>query len=164
MSEINIEELERLAKAAAPGPWCRRDFHSSGQKNGVDDSDGDVVCASYSSLRPKSFDFIAAANPSAVLALIDRVKKAEAQQAGPARLTDNDVVDLFQTWNTTYGTSHADLIRAVETAVLERNGLKPIPTAVTIAPRGYSFHGGQLQKDELGTLTRKPQAKGDCNG
>ena len=37
----------------------------------------------------------------------------------------------------------------------------PIPTQVTIAPRGYSFHGGQLQKDELGTLTRKPQAKGD---
>ena len=42
-----------------------------------------------------------------------------------ARLTDNDVVDLFQAWNTTYGTSHADLIRAVETAVLERNGLNP---------------------------------------
>ena len=53
------------------------------------------------------------------------IAAAEAQQAGPVRLTDNDVVDLFQTWNTTYGTSHADLIRAVETSVLERNGLKP---------------------------------------
>ena len=52
----------------------------------------------------------------------------QTQQAGPARLTDNDVVDLFQAWNTTYGTSHADLIRAVETAVLERNGLNP-PTS-----------------------------------
>ena len=29
----------------------------------------------------------------------------------------------------------------------------PIPTAFTIAPRGYSFHGGQLQKNELGSLT-----------
>lgn len=37
----------------------------------------------------------------------------------------------------------------------------PIPTQVTIAPRGYSWHGDRLQKDELGTLTRKPQAKGD---
>ena len=85
MSEINIEELERLAKAAAPGPWRRQDFHSSGQKNGVDDSDG-MLFASYSSLRPKSFDFIAAANLRR-LALITRVK-AGAQQAGPARLTD----------------------------------------------------------------------------
>lgn len=35
------------------------------------------------------------------------------------------------------------------------------PTRVTIAPRFYSWHGDRLQKDELGTLTRKPPAKGD---
>ena len=28
-----------------------------------------------------------------------------------------------------------------------------IPTAITIAPRGYSFHGKQLSNDELGTVT-----------
>ena len=28
-----------------------------------------------------------------------------------------------------------------------------IPAAITIAPRGYSFHGKQLSNDELGTVT-----------
>ena len=44
--------------------------------------------------------------------------------AAPARLTDSDVVDLFQAWNTTDGASHADLILSVETAVLRANGFK----------------------------------------
>jgi len=97
-NETNIEELERLAKAAAPGPWRRQDFRSSGEKNGIDDSDGDVVCASYGRLRPKSFDFIAAANPSAVLSLIDRLKKAEAElERERMRLTACGVVALADT-------------------------------------------------------------------
>ena len=54
---------------------------------------------------------------------IDRVMAEAAQKA--VLLTDEDLVDLFQAWNTTYGTSYADLIRAAETAVLERNGLNP---------------------------------------
>lgn len=32
-----------------------------------------------------------------------------------------------------------------------------IPTALTVAPRGYSFHGSRMVKDELGTLTRQPE-------
>ena len=31
-----------------------------------------------------------------------------------------------------------------------------IPTEITIAPRGHSFHGDKLQKDELGSVV-KPQ-------
>ena len=44
--------------------------------------------------------------------------------AAPVRLTDSDVVDLFQAWITTDGASHADLILSVETAVLRANGFK----------------------------------------
>ena len=44
--------------------------------------------------------------------------------AAPVRLTDSDVADLFQAWNTTDGASHADLILSVETAVLRANGFK----------------------------------------
>ena len=44
--------------------------------------------------------------------------------AAPVRLTDYDVVDLFQAWNTTDGASHADLILSVESAVLRANGFK----------------------------------------
>ena len=31
---------------------------------------------------------------------------------------------------------------------------RPIPTQVTIAPRGYSWHGAQLVHDELGSVMR----------
>lgn len=44
--------------------------------------------------------------------------------AAPVRLTDSDVVDLFQAWITTDGASYADLILSVETAVLRANGFK----------------------------------------
>ena len=44
--------------------------------------------------------------------------------AAPVRMTDSDVVDLFQAWNTTDGASHADLILSVETFVLRANGFK----------------------------------------
>ena len=44
--------------------------------------------------------------------------------AAPVRLTDSDVVDLFQAWNMNDGASYADLIRSVETAVLRANGFK----------------------------------------
>lgn len=47
---------------------------------------------------------------------------ADPPVAAPVRLTDSDVVDLFQAWNTTDGASHADLILSVETAVLRANG------------------------------------------
>ena len=49
---------------------------------------------------------------------------ADPPVAAPVRLTDSDVVDLFQAWNTTDGASHADLILSVETAVLRANGFK----------------------------------------
>ena len=87
------------------------------------------------------------------------IAAAEAQQAGPVRLTDEDI--KFVLGLTSASGLAARIARLTENAVIERNGLKPIPTAVTVAPRGYSWHGDRLQKDELGTLTRKPQAKGD---
>ena len=42
--------------------------------------------------------------------------------AAPVRLTDLQVIDLFHAWNDTAGSSHADLIRSVETAALVANG------------------------------------------
>lgn len=73
----NPDELERLARAATPGPW----------QNGFDDlegvvslgakDDGNVVClppASFMELSQVRWDdnaaFIAAANPATILALL----------------------------------------------------------------------------------------------
>lgn len=87
------------------------------------------------------------------------ISAAESKQVGPVRLTDEEIKSVLKL--TSASGLAARIARLTENAVLERNGLKPIPTAVTVAPRGYSWHGDRLQKDELGTLTRNPQAKGD---
>ena len=149
-NEINLEELEALANAAGGVKWiaCGPSYGEAkpaflDEVNVDDDEYPEAVCQYPAGCRSDVSDkmaYIAEANPATLLSLLDRLKSAEAERdAMAARLAELEGQD----------------------AVLERNGLKPIPTAVTIAPRGYSFHGVHLQKDELGTLTRKPQAKGD---
>lgn len=70
---------------------------------------------------------IATANPSTILSLIDRVKKAEAQQAGPVWLTDADFFEEIER----AGIPVEDVALAcaikdlVQTAVLRANGLNP---------------------------------------
>lgn len=66
---IDLDELERLAKAAGSGPWKRND-------ECVYDSMGDAVADVYSSLDANA-DFIAATNPETVLALVKRVRELE---------------------------------------------------------------------------------------
>lgn len=98
-TEINIEELERLAKAATSGPWRRQDFFCGHERNGINDSNDGCICSSFGGRkRPEDFDFIAAANPSAVLALIDRLKKSEADlERERIRLAACGVVALADT-------------------------------------------------------------------
>lgn len=73
MTEIDLNDLREKAEAATPGPWS-----SSGSQ--VWGHDGNLVAAvrDHSELvdRPDA-EFIAAANPATVLALIERLKTAE---------------------------------------------------------------------------------------
>lgn len=62
---IDLDELERLAKAAAPGPWEQNE-------GCVHDALGDCV-----TLDTSSGAYIAAANPETVLALVKRVRELE---------------------------------------------------------------------------------------
>lgn len=88
---IDIEDLEQKAKAATPGPWigCGPSFGGSLPKylNEVvidrpgDEDDGYAVAYSPVGLDVEAtadMDFIAAANPTAVIELISRLKAAEA--------------------------------------------------------------------------------------
>ena len=84
-NEINIEEMERLANAATPGPWK---LVGTVEQAGGDYKDiipTSVSCGAFcQGGTPDRADeadlaFIAAANPSAILALLDRLKKAEAE-------------------------------------------------------------------------------------
>lgn len=77
------EELERLARAASPGPWGAGDGNYPGS---AVRSYGDDICETADKVenevgaRRSAADaaFIAAFNPSTALALLERVRKAEA--------------------------------------------------------------------------------------
>jgi len=65
MTDLNKAELRRIAEAANPGPW----FVSNGMGEVRDDHD-DYVCDTCE-IHPANSRFIAAANPAAILALLD---------------------------------------------------------------------------------------------
>lgn len=75
MSDLDLGALKALAEKATPGPWVV----TGGDNNlyGVDAQD-DYVTLSDSTLPVSDAEFIAAANPEVVLALIERVQAAEA--------------------------------------------------------------------------------------
>ena len=85
-NEINIEELERLAKAATPGPWkaCGTVEQIGGDYKDIIPTSVSCMAYCYGGSADRAEDkdliFIAAANPSAVISLIDRLKKAEAER------------------------------------------------------------------------------------
>ena len=81
MGVFNLAELERLARAATPGPWewwTSNSFRRLSARR-----DGDVLCAvscrdGVPDIKGSEAnkDFIAGANPETVLALIERLKEA----------------------------------------------------------------------------------------
>lgn len=78
---IDLDELRKLAEAATPGPWH---FHQD-DGTALDISEvciprpeEDVDLSIASLLEDRDGAFIAAANPATVLALLDRVERAEA--------------------------------------------------------------------------------------
>jgi hypothetical protein len=72
MSDIDLDKLERLARAATPGPWRQREQRDDGS-----------TLASYEqgcfvespNMAGEDAAYIAAANPSVVLALIERLRR-----------------------------------------------------------------------------------------
>jgi hypothetical protein len=69
---IDIDEIEALAKAATPGPWQSSQYDDLEDSNGHDllTSSGGVSCFN----RAGDADFVAAANPATILALIAEVR------------------------------------------------------------------------------------------
>lgn len=78
---MKIEELRRLAEAATPGPWSRggvtiEALHIVAYGAPI----GERCIADITDYRAKRLEdatFIAAANPAAILALLDRLEKLE---------------------------------------------------------------------------------------
>lgn len=85
-NEVNIEELERLARNATPGPWkaCGTVEQLGGDCKDIIPTSVSCMAHCYGGSADRAEDkdliFIAAANPFAILSLLDRLKKAEAER------------------------------------------------------------------------------------
>jgi hypothetical protein len=86
-----LDDLEAKAKAATPGPW-----YSDGDHCSVADGNGDYVC-NLDFDQGDDADFIAAANPQTVLALIDVVRAADDLMDDIAMLGDKVPKNTGQT-------------------------------------------------------------------
>lgn len=80
---LNLDEIERVAREATPGPWT---FHEDRYGNAFNDADGNHVCfaapcATENSelvISPADAAFIAALHPAAVLELVAEVLRLRA--------------------------------------------------------------------------------------
>ena len=87
-------ELRRLAAAATPGPWEYREMVEPGSA-GVTHPHGwvdAVIACGANEMRDAAY--IAAANPATMLALLDRLEKAE-KDAARYRLLASRMVHVF---------------------------------------------------------------------
>ncbi len=76
----DLAEMKRLAEAATPGPWqaFRPELENKFFAEVADSTGNMTICHLLAGdIDDRNVQFIAAANPAAVLELIERVKKAE---------------------------------------------------------------------------------------
>jgi hypothetical protein len=89
------EDLRRLAEAAPDGPWIE-DPDEPGVVMRPDGWDGEMVAVANGDFYRVIAAFIAAANPAAVLALLDRVAAAEAEVKRTRTLWKSDTDTLIE--------------------------------------------------------------------
>ena len=107
---IDIKELRRLAQAATPGEWkhiYKEGWHHAKVVRDCEHSNSGAICKIPNSSRVDDTDplanllFIVAANPSAIMSLLDHI---EQQQAEIARLRkDAERLDWLDRQGFAYG-------------------------------------------------------------
>lgn len=99
--ELDLNELERLANAAAPGPWaaCGPSFGEAlpvylnevvADTPGDDEYDGLTVCCANDEHASANMAFIAAANPNVVLELVRQIRELKRDAGRYQKLRDNN--------------------------------------------------------------------------
>lgn len=91
MTDIN--KLKELAERATPGPWT-----TDAAQSVIADSDqlnsGWVICECFGSDEKANRDFMVAANPHAILGLLERLKLAELKGLMDARSNEGLIKDI----------------------------------------------------------------------
>src|SRR5690606_21695301 len=82
---IDLDDLERKARAASPGPWwrctcCSMLYRHDGETDGARDYIAEARRSGADA------DYIAVMNPAVALKLIERVRRAEARASAWKRL------------------------------------------------------------------------------
>lgn len=72
-----MTNLRQLAERATRGEWESRTFADYPQEKHFTKKVHPIQRGSYGSLMPQDADYIAAANPTAILALLDRIDELE---------------------------------------------------------------------------------------
>lgn len=88
---MDISELENLAQKATPGPWRKvgkaqvalSPYHNMNRIDFNPSIDGNTNADICGHLNPYDPDYIAAANPSTILELIERIRSLENGAAPP---------------------------------------------------------------------------------
>ena len=148
---IDLEKLKKLARAATPGPWvtAHDTFMCDGGRDWyVKAGDEYIVSGDHADDDPDC-RFVAAANPTAVLELIERLERAEQergalQQTLASRSTCMGVGDgngkLF-----VYGDYES--IKAAQAMILELERLRGFEQK--LAAVGTSYHGLHITTADL---------------
>jgi hypothetical protein len=72
---VNLSELEKLAKAATPGPWSNREAEGLDECIWSDKGQAWIMYNDeFQSMPQNDSDFIAAANPETILAMIELLR------------------------------------------------------------------------------------------
>jgi hypothetical protein len=78
-TQLDLDALQAAAEAATPGIWTTYKDGSEKLNNRCNVVESGCAMVAYGQLSDEDANFIAAANPAVVLALIDRLRKAEAE-------------------------------------------------------------------------------------
>lgn len=117
MTDINLDKLRRMAEAATPGPW---DITGNGDwKREVRGPDWNVAwCGHMSTLRAHAdATYIAAVNPATVIALLDRLERAEAKRDAAYRALAASMEDAEEDCDCDVCATHATAIAAARAFV-----------------------------------------------
>lgn len=125
----DIEELERLAKAATPGPWATNFtyYRVESEKEHGWINDGWAIAEFHGTDKEANHLFVAAANPAAVLELIAKIKELQSKLDAVMEPLTNDCAKKLIT--DYYGTQqvskpvYIEFVQFVHSAIRARAGL-----------------------------------------
>ncbi|EEW8137208.1 ead/Ea22-like family protein [Escherichia coli] len=140
MSKIDYQALRMAAENATPGEWCTDDYHGVIADAGLNANYYIASCSGPDNRSNKRF--IAAANPAAVLALLDELEYYKSREERVTKL----VMDNSRSWDALYKQLEAAEKRIAE---LEARETKPAKGEVLVVVSGFTGCGKSAIAGEI---------------